>query len=135
LLRFIAPLVLALALLGAAPASAGLSPKLYTGQTKLGVQTSSRSATGSCSASVALLTDLMLKCDDSDGKARVKYLYTLPKKAGSVTAQVNFNPLVSHRGAVVSMKRVSDTQFRVTVTQDGLGRADIVSVTIEYYVG
>ena len=48
---------------------------------------------------------------------------------------MNFNPLVSHRGAVVSMKRVSDTQFRVIVTQDSPGRADIVSVTIEYYVG
>jgi len=133
-LRFIAPLVLATALLGAAPASAGFAPKLYTGQPRLGVQTSSRSATGSCSASVALLTDLMLKCD-SDGTARVKYLFALPKKAGSVTAQVSFNPLVPHRGAVVSMKRVSGTQFRVTVTQDSPGRADIESVTIEYYVG
>ena len=66
----------------------------------------------------------------------VKYLYTLPKKAGSVTAQANFNPLVSHRRAVVSMKPVSDTLFRVTVTQDGLGPAPtIVSATIEYYVG
>jgi len=134
-LRFIAPLALATALLGAAPASAGLAPKLYTGQTRLGVQTSSRSATGSCSASVALLTDLMMRCDTSDGTARVKYVFTLPKKAGSVTAQVNFNPLVSHRGTDVSMKRVSDTQFRVIVTQDSPGRADLESVTIEYYVG
>ena len=77
----------------------------------------------------------MLNCDDSDGKARVKYLFTLPKKAGSVTAQVSFNSLVSHRGAVVSMKRVSDTLFRVIVMQDSAGRADIVSATIEYYVG
>jgi hypothetical protein len=132
-LRFIAPLVLATALLGAAPASAGLAPKLYTGQTRLGVQTSSRSATGSCSASAGLLTDLVLKCDDSDGKVRVKYLFTLPKKAGSVTAQVSFLGL--HRGAGVTMRRVTDTQFRVTVTQDNPGRADIESVTIEYYVG
>ena len=131
MLRFITPLVLALALLGAAPASAGLSPKLYTGQTKLGVQTSSRAASGSCSAS-ALLTDLVLKCDDTDGRVRVKYLFTLPKKAGSVTAQVSYG---LHRGADVTMKRVSDTQFRVTVTQDSPGRADIDLITIEYYVG
>ena len=67
------------------------------------------------------------------GKARVKYLFTLPKKAGSVTSQVNFRRWPPP-ARVVSTKRISDTQFRVTVTQDGPGRADIVSVTIEYYV-
>lgn len=131
MLRFIAPLALALALLGATPASAGLSPKLYTGQTKLGEQTSSRSEGGSCTVEPGLLTDLILHCDDATGRARAKYLFTLPKKAGSVTAQVSG----AHRSAVVSTKRVSDTLFRVLVTQDSAGRADIVSVTIEYYVG
>ena len=133
MLRFLAPLTLALALLGAAPASAGLAPKLYTGQTKLGEQTSSRSDGGSCTVEPGLLTNLVLHCDDSTGRARVKYLFTLPKKAGSVTAQVSF--LGAHRGAVVSTKRVSDTLFRVVVMQDSAGGADIVSATIEYYVG
>jgi hypothetical protein len=132
LLRFSAPLVLVIALLGAAPASAGLAPKQYTGQARLGVQTSSRKTTGSCSASAGLLTDLVLRCGTSNGMARARYLFTLPKKAGSVTWQVNF--FGSHGGASVSTKRISDTQFRVTVTQDGTGRADIESVTIEYYV-
>ena len=132
MLRFSAPLVLIIALLGAAPASAGLAPKQYTGQTKLGFQTSSRSDGGSCTAAPGVLTDLVLHCDDPTGRVRVKYLFTLPKKAGSVTAQVNF--LGAHRGAVVSTKRVSATQFRVTVTQDSAGSADIESVTIEYYV-
>ena len=134
MLRFSAPLVLVIALLGAAPASAGLAPKLYTGQTRLGVQTSSRSASGSCSTSVGLLlTDLVLRCDDSSGTARAKYTFTLPKKAGSVTWQVNY--LGTHRGATVTVKRTSDTQFRISVTQNSAGRADIESVTIEYYVG
>jgi hypothetical protein len=131
LLRFSAPLVLALALLGATPASAGLAPKLYTGQTKLGVQTSSRTATGSCSISVSLPTDLVLRCDDSRGRARVKYTFTLPKRTGSVTWQVSG----AHSGATVSAKRTSATQFVVTVTQDDAGSADIAKVTIEYYVG
>jgi len=133
LLRFIAPLVLVTALLGAAPASAGLAPKLYTGQTRLGVQTSSRSDGGSCSTSVGLLTDLVLRCDDSTGTARAKYTFTLPKKAGSVTWQVSY--IGAHRGTTVTVKRTSDTQFRVSVTQNSAGRADIESVTIEYYVG
>jgi hypothetical protein len=129
--RFIVPFVLLAALLGAAPATAGLVPKLYGGQTKLGIATSSRTASGSCSSTLGLLTDLVLRCDDSTGTVRAKYLFTLPKKAGSVTRQVNF--IGSHGGARVSTKRISETQFRVTVTQDGAGRADIASVMIEYY--
>jgi hypothetical protein len=132
LLRFSAPLVLALALLGAAPASAGLAPKLYTGQTKTGVQTSSRSDSGSCTVAAGVLTDLVLRCDDASGAARAKYTFTLPTRAGSVTWQVNY--IGTHRGATVSVKRTSDTQFRVSVTQNSAGRADIESVTIEYYV-
>ncbi len=128
--RFIAPLVLALALLGAAPASAGLAPKDYGGQTKLGVATTSRSYGGSCSVSAGLLTDLILRCDSSGGFAKAKYVFTVPKKAGSVTVQVNFDG--AHRGAKVTTKRVSDTQFRVYVTQSSQGRADIQSVMIEY---
>jgi hypothetical protein len=74
--------------------------------------------------------DLVMKCDDSRGKAQATYTFTLPKTAGSVTWQVNG----SHSSATVSGKRTSKTQFRVTVTQDDAGRSDIVSVTIEYYV-
>jgi hypothetical protein len=133
LLRFSAPLVIVIALLGAAPASAGLAPNLYTGQTRPGVQTSSRAATGSCSTSVSLPSDLVLRCDDSSGSARAKFIFTLPKKAGSVTSQVSY--VGSHGGARVSAKRTSDTQFRVIVTRDSAGRAEIASVTIEYYVG
>jgi hypothetical protein len=119
-----------IALLGAAPASAGLAPMERTGQSRLGVRTSSRTANGSCSASVGLLlTDLVLRCANSGGKARATYTFTLPKKAGSVTWQVS-GP---HGGATVSAKRTSDTKFRVSVTQDDAGSADIVKVTIEYY--
>lgn len=130
--RFIAPAVLLVALLCAAPATAGLTAKHYTGQTRLGFATSSRTAGGSCSAAAGALADLVLRCGASNGTARAKYLFTLPKKAGSVTWQVNF--VGSHGGASVSTKRISDTQFRVSVTQDGTGRADIESVTIEYYI-
>jgi hypothetical protein len=129
LLRFSAPLVLVIALLGAAPASAGMAK--HTGQTRHGVQTSSRTATGSCSASAGLVMDLVMKCDDSRGKAQATYTFTLPQKTGSVTWQVNG----ALNGATVSAKRTCTTQFRVTVTQDDAGRSDILSVTIEYYVG
>jgi hypothetical protein len=129
--RFIAPLVLVIALLGAAaPASAGLAPKLYGGQTKLGIATSARSSGGSCS-SAPVLTDLILRCTGSAGNVWAKYQFTLPKKAGSVTAQVNFAG--GHRGTSVSTKRTSDTKFRVTVTLNSRGQADIESVMIEYY--
>ena len=132
MLRFSAPLVLIIVLLGAAPASAGLAPKHRTGQTRPGFATSSRTAGGSCSAAAGLWTDLVLRCGASNGAASAKYLFTLPKKAGSVTYQVSF--FGGHGGASVSTKRISDTQFRVKVTQDGTGWADIESVTIEYYV-
>jgi hypothetical protein len=128
--RLVAPIAIVTALLWASPAmAAGLAPKLYGGQMKLGSVTASRSTNGACSIS-QVLTDLVLRCDGK-GTAQVKYLFTLPSKAGSVTAQVNFDG--THRGAKVSTKRVADCQFRVTVTQDGQGRADIQSVMIEYY--
>jgi hypothetical protein len=129
LARFLAPIVLVIALLAAAPATAGVVPKVYGGQIKLGEETASRSATGACSISEAW-TDLVLRCDGK-GSAQAKYLFTLPAKAGSVTAQVNFYG--THPGAKVATKRVSDTQFRVTVTQGVQGRADVESVMIEYY--
>jgi hypothetical protein len=97
-----------------------LAPKQYGGQTKLGITTASRSASGSCSVYPGLLGDLVLRCDSSSGSATAQYLFTLPKKAGSVSARVD-------------TKRCSKTQFRVTVTQDSTGRADIESVMIEYY--
>ena len=77
------------------------------------------------------MTDLVLRCGGSNGTARAKYLFTLPRNAGSVTWQANFDG--NHGGARVSTKRISDTQFRVTVTQDGTGQADVKSVMIEYY--
>jgi hypothetical protein len=130
LLRFTAPVSLAIALLCATPAAAGLVPKLYGGQTKHGAATTARSADGSCST-VQAATDVVLRCDSGTGSARAKYLFALPNKAGSVMAQVNFDGL--HRGATVTTKRVSDTLFRVTVTQGSQGRAEIQSVMIEYY--
>ena len=130
--RLVAPIALLTILLCASPASAAvLAPKQYGGQTKLGITTASRSASGSCSVYPGLLGDLVLRCDSSSGSATAQYLFTLPKKAGSVSAQVNFLGL--HRGTRVDTKRCSKTQFRVTVTQDSTGRADIESVMIEYY--
>jgi hypothetical protein len=129
--RLLAPLALVIVLLGASPAVAGLLPKQYAGQTKLGMFTTSRSHGGSCSASTGLVTDVVLRCRSSKGKAQARYMFTLRKHPGSVTTQVNF--LGSHRGAVVTTKRVSDTQFRVDVTLHSAGRADIESVMIEYY--
>jgi hypothetical protein len=127
--RSLAPLVIVIALLGAAPAAAGVAPNAYRGQTKLGSMTTSRSEKGDCSAT-QVLTDLVLRCSGK-GTVQVTYLFTLPHKAGSVTAQVNFDG--AHTGANVATKRVSDTQFRVTVTLKSPGRAEIESVMIEYY--
>jgi hypothetical protein len=130
--RLVAPIALLTILLCASPASAAvLAPKQYGGQMKLGMSTASRSDSGSCSVYPGLLGDLVLRCDSSSGSATARYLFTLPKKAGSVSAQVNFLGL--HRGTQVDTKRCSKTQFRVTVTQDSPGRADIESVMIEYY--
>jgi hypothetical protein len=127
--RFIAPFVIVLALLAASPATAGVSPKHYGGQAKQGNATSSRSTKGSCSATPAQ-AELVLRCD-GNGTAQARFLFTLPKNAGSVTAQVNFDG--THRGARIATKRLSDTEFRVTVTQVDTGRAVIKSVMIEYY--
>ena len=127
--RFVTPIALVLALLAAAPATAGVAAKLYGGQTRLGSATSSRLSKGACSAT-QVLTDLVLRCD-GNGTAQAKYLFTLPNTAGSVTAQVNFDG--ARGGAIVATKRVSATQFRVTVTQKVKGRAEIQSVMIEYY--
>jgi hypothetical protein len=129
--RLLAPLALAIALLGASPAAAGVVPKVYGGQAAPGTWAVSKSSSGSCSASNGLLSDLLLRCGSSSGTVRARYLFTVPKKAGSITAQVNF---LGGRGAAqVATKRVSDTQFRVDVTLDSASRADISSVMIEYY--
>ncbi len=98
---------------------------------KPGIATASRTDGGSCSVSPGHLTDLVLRCGGKSGNARAKYLFTLPKNAGSASAQVNF--LGAHSGARVTTKRISDTQFRVTVTQDSQGWTDVESVMIEYY--
>jgi hypothetical protein len=127
--RFLAPLVLVIALFGATPAVAGVGPKAYGGQTKDGSVTTSRSVKGACSIT-QVMTDVVLRCSGK-GTAEVKYLFTLPKKTGSVTTDVSFDG--AHKGAKVATKRVSDTQFRVTVTLNGPGRADIQSVMIRYY--
>jgi hypothetical protein len=117
--------------LGASPAAAGVVPKTFGGQTALGTRAVSTSESGSCSASNGLLSDLVLRCGTSSGKVHARYLLTVPKKAGSIIAQVNF---LGGRGAAqVATRRVSDTQFRVDVTLDRAGRADISSVMIEYY--
>lgn len=127
--RSFAPLVFVIALLSATPAVAGVAPNAYSGQTKLGSMTTSRSVKGDCLAT-QVLTDLVLGCSGKS-TVQVTYLFTLPHTAGSVTAQVNFDG--AHKGASVATKRVSDTQFRVTVTLKGPGRAEIESVMIEYY--
>ena len=129
--RFTAPIALVTALLVASPATAGVLPKQYGGQSKLGTGTSSRSPSGSCSVGNAKHTHVMLRCSGSSGRAKVTYLFRLKGKSGSVMAQVNF--VGSHRGAVVTTKRLSDSQFRVDVTLDSAGRAEIESVMIEYY--
>jgi hypothetical protein len=130
--RLLAPLALALALHSASPAAAGVLPKAYGGQTGLGKDSASISESGSCSASNGLLSDLVIRCAGSSGSVRARYLFTVPRKAGSITTQVNF-PLGLRGGARVTTKRVSETQFRVDVTLDSTGRADILSVMIEYY--
>jgi hypothetical protein len=129
--RFAAPLSLIIALLCAAPASAGVVPNSYHGQTKLGTYEQSVTASGSCSTSDGYSDDIVLRCGSSNGSVRVRYLFNLSRQTGSITAQVNF--FGSHTGAVVATKRVSDSQFRVDVTLDSAGRADIGSVMIEYY--
>ena len=128
--RLVAPIALLTILLCASPATAALAPKSYGGQTKWGTYAESRSAGGSCSISNGWWGHLVLYCGGSSGKARARYLFAL-HNAGSVTAQVNFSG--SHRGAVVTTKRISDTKFRVDVTLDSAGRAEIESVMIEYY--
>jgi hypothetical protein len=127
--RFLAPFVIVIALLAASPATAGVSPKHYGGQAKQGTATASRSTKGACSVT-PVQPELVLRCGGK-GTAQAKFVFTLPKNAGSVTAQVNFEG--THRGAKIATKRLSDTEFRVTVTQSDTGRAVIKSVMIEYY--
>ncbi len=106
-------------------------PKQYGGQAQLGTATESRAFSGSCSVGRAHQTHAVLRCSTSRGRARVTYLFTLKGHSGSVMSQVNF--VGAHRGAVVATKRLSDTEFRVDVTLDSAGRAEIESVMIEYY--
>jgi hypothetical protein len=127
--RSLAPIALVIALLSASPAVAGVAAHTYGGQTKDGSATTSRSVKGACTITQAL-TDLVLRCDGK-GTAQANYVFTLPKTAGSVTKQVSFDG--AHKGTTEATKRLSPTQFRVTVTLKGPGRAEIQSVTIEYY--
>jgi len=130
--RIIAPAVLAVALLAAQPAVAGVSSSVYTGQTRLGIGTSDRSAGGSCSARAgSLTTDLVVRCGSLKGKVTVRYHFTLPtKKVHSVCWQVNY--VGGHRDTKAATAR-SGRDVYVTVAVDDGGRADIESVMIEYY--
>ena len=123
--RSLAPLLLVIALISAAPALAGV----YGGQTRDGSATTSRSVKGNCTIT-QVVTELVLRCDGK-GTAQITYVFTLPKGAGTVTKQVTFDG--AHGGTTVATKRLPPTQFRVTVTLKGPGRAVIQSVTIEYY--
>lgn len=129
--RFIAPIAIAIALLGlsAAPAVAGKQHMQYAGQTKSGSEFSSRSVTGPCSVETPG-SDAVLTCSGKGGSARVTYLFALPQGARSVDLDylVDKGP-----GASVASKRVSDTQFRVTVTVSGKGSARVEWVQIHYY--
>jgi len=127
--RSLAPLFIAIALISASPAVAVASSGVYGGQTKDGSAETSRSVTGPCTIT-QVVPDLVLRCDEK-GTATVSYVFTVPRSAGSITRQVSLDG--DHKGTTVATKRVSPTQFRVTVRLIGPGRADIQSVTIEYY--
>ncbi|HYX85619.1 MAG TPA: hypothetical protein VE777_11665 [Gaiellales bacterium] len=129
--RVIILATLALAMLAAQPAAAGVSSSAYTGQTRRGTSTYSRTATGSCHASAGLLvTDLVLRCASAQGRAKSRYHFTLPRDVKSFDWHVNYAG--SHGGATASVDRAKRDVY-VTVEQTDNGSADIESVMISYY--
>ena len=98
-----------------------------------GSQTSSRSATGSCSTATGRHKDVLLRCSSSSGSATVSYTFSVPTNAGSIS----FCPVpaVGSTGNVAHRLTRNGTKVKVTVTVRGAhAHFDILSTWIGYYI-
>jgi hypothetical protein len=98
-----------------------------------GSQTSSRSATGSCSTTGGRHNDVLLSCSSSSGHATVSYTFYVPTNAGSII----FCPVPAwgSTGNVAHQLTRTGTKVKVTVTVQGAhAHFDILSTWIGYYI-
>jgi|tagenome__1003787_1003787.scaffolds.fasta_scaffold20913240_3 hypothetical protein len=98
-------------------------------QTRTGVATSARTATGSCSfAEAPLLPNLTLRCSGS-GKARAAYSFRLPGDAtGTVSAHLS---LTVGKASIRKVRSGRDVTVYVTLAHPGA--ATVAMVSISYY--
>ena len=126
-------------LLGAAllSANADAAVKLQTVARK-GVKTSSRSATGSCGFKndYSGRDDLLLVCSGSNGAAKARYDFYLPKNVyGKPTMHVYGQKLCCASSTI--KKRlifVTARHYRIVVSVAKRTRYDVRSVSLSYYV-
>jgi hypothetical protein len=125
--RLLLLITTAAALLGPATAlGGGLDLKA---QTRSGVATSGRTATGSCSfAEAPLLPNLILRCS-GDGKARAAYSFRLP---GDVTGTTSAHLSLTAGNATIRKVR-SGRDVTVYVTLAHPGTAVVAMVSLSYY--
>jgi hypothetical protein len=98
--------------------------------THMGINTSSRAATGSCATrKLSLTRQLVLRCDGATGYAVARYDFELPNSwSGSAKAHVDAigNP-------AVSLVKLDDCHVRVIVRTSGPSWVLVTSVSVGYY--
>jgi hypothetical protein len=133
-LRLFIILVLTSALL-APGAAAGLS--LQT-QVRKGMQTTSRSATGSCGFRNNYYgrDDLLVFCKGSSGRARARYDFYLPKNLYGRPAMHVYSTKLCCASSRIRKRLVVVTRrhYRVILSVSHVTRLDVRSVSLSYYV-
>jgi hypothetical protein len=117
----------------AAPATAAASWH-YETQTAKGTATSSRVIGEGCTAHRdSAGTGLLLGCDTSSGSAVVRYTFTVPTSAGTISYHPNTQPFYTFGKVAWSRTKLSQTRVRITARLTGVSRVHIYSLFISYY--
>ena len=126
-------------LVGAAllTANAGASLQLQTSVRK-GVETSSRSKSGSCGfrGNYKGVDDLLLVCDGWRGRSKARYDFYLPKNLyGTPTMHVYGDKLCCSSSYIKKrLVPVEEHHYRIVVSVTNPTRYDVISVSLSYYV-
>jgi hypothetical protein len=117
----------------AAPATAAASWH-YETKTAKGTDTSSRDIGKGCTARRdSAGSGLLLGCDTSSGSAVVRYTFTVPTSAGTISYHPTTQSFYTFGKVTWSGTKLSPTRVRITARLNGVSRLHIYSLFISYY--